>query len=198
MVLVDIFALVTAVLSFLAVYGAAQRCLSGFITATCQLRTNPSTENPSGPITGTVTFSQRVTATCRRLGTLCMHVQVQGLPQNVDNHYGLHVHESADLRNGCESFGPHYNPLGSNHGGPTDSLDMRHMGDFGNLRLNSRGDVDVTLTDYLANLSGNNGIIRRGLVLHAMRDDLGLGGIPASLTTGNSGARLACCEILQT
>ncbi|KAL3882052.1 hypothetical protein ACJMK2_028427 [Sinanodonta woodiana] len=196
---VIISALATVVLSFLTVNGAAQlSCPSGFITAECQLRTNPSTANPPHQITGTVTFRQRVTASCRRLGMLVMRVQVEGLQRNADGQYGLHVHESADLTNGCESYGPHYNPIISDHGGPTDSFDMRHMGDFGNLRLNERGQVDQTSTDYLANLLGRHNIIGRGLVLHAMRDDLGLGGVPASLTTGNSGARLACCEIRQT
>jgi Cu-Zn family superoxide dismutase len=32
----------------------------------------------------------------------------------------------------------------------------------------------------------------RGIVIHADKDDLGLGGSPLSNTTGNSGDRLAC------
>ncbi|VDM44030.1 unnamed protein product, partial [Toxocara canis] len=41
-------------------------------------------------------------------------------------------------------------------------------------------------------LSGPFSIFGRAIVVHAMQDDLGLGGVPASLTTGNAGARVAC------
>ncbi|KAL3882050.1 hypothetical protein ACJMK2_028425 [Sinanodonta woodiana] len=196
---VIVCALVAVVLPFLTVSGIAPTsCPSKQVTAECQLQTNPSTENPPSQITGTVTFRQSVTADCRRLGILNMQVGIQGLIRNENSLYGLHVHQSPDISNGCESMGPHYNPLGSNHGAPTDSFDMRHLGDFGNVHLNSDGLVNITRTDLLANLVGPNSIIGHGLVLHAMRDDLGLGGVAASLTTGNAGARLACCVIRQT
>ena len=42
---------------------------------------------------------------------------------------------------------------------------MRHLGDFGNVHLNSDGLVNITRTDYLANLVGQNSIIGRGLVV---------------------------------
>ena len=38
-------------------------------------------------------------------------------------------------------------------------------------------------------------IIGRGLVIHEDPDDLGLGGDKTSLTTGNSGKRIACAVI---
>ncbi|KAL3882051.1 hypothetical protein ACJMK2_028426 [Sinanodonta woodiana] len=194
-----ITALVTAILSSLTVYSADETsCPSRYVRAECQLQTNPSTVNPPSQITGIVTFSQRVTSSCRRLGSLNMNVRISGLQPNANRSYGLHVHQSADLTNGCESMGPHFNPLGALHGGPTDSFDMRHVGDFGNVHLNLFGQVNTLRTDYLANLVGNQSIIGRGLVLHAMTDDLGLGGVPASLTTGNAGARLACCVIQRT
>jgi len=38
-------------------------------------------------------------------------------------------------------------------------------------------------------------IVGRSIVVHAGEDDLGLGGATDSLTTGNAGARVACCKI---
>ena len=40
-----------------------------------------------------------------------------------------------------------------------------------------------------------NNIIGRSIVVHADEDDLGLGGVADSKTTGNAGARVACCKI---
>ena len=41
-------------------------------------------------------------------------------------------------------------------------------------------------------------IVGRGLVIHSDEDDFGLGGHPESLTTGNSGKRIACATIIYT
>ncbi|OMH82035.1 Superoxide dismutase [Cu-Zn] [Zancudomyces culisetae] len=41
----------------------------------------------------------------------------------------------------------------------------------------------------------NNDFNRRGLVVHAQRDDLGKGGNSTSLETGNAGGRVGCCVI---
>ena len=82
-----------------------------------------------------------------------------------------------------------------NHGAP-DAVD-RHVGCLGNVEADSAGKVSVTFTDHLATLLGAIDITGRSLVIHEDEDDLGLGGHPSSLTTGNAGARLGCCVITE-
>merc|ERR1711911_143674 len=73
---------------------------------------------------------------------------------------------------------------------PTASV--RHVGDLGNITATDSGVATVDINDSLIQLSGENSIIGRTVVVHADPDDLGKGGVPLSLTTGNAGARVAC------
>jgi len=104
--------------------------------------------------------------------------------------HGFHIHQSGDLREGCNSLCYHFNPCGKNHGGLKDK--QRHVGDLGNIEPNSHGDVNKTMKDTKIKISGKNSIIGRSLVIHAVRDDLGKGDNAESLKTGNSGKRIAC------
>ena len=78
-------------------------------------------------------------------------------------------------------------------GGRTSAV--RHVGDLGNIFANKKEIANIHIFDRLVTLRGNIKVIGRGLVIHAKRDDLGLGGNEGSRTTGNAGARLACCVI---
>ncbi|XP_051169469.1 superoxide dismutase [Cu-Zn] [Leptopilina boulardi] len=113
--------------------------------------------------------------------------EVTGLKKGL---HGFHIHEFGDNTNGCTSAGPHFNPSGMDHGGPTDSV--RHVGDLGNVEASGDGVAKVNITDKQIQLKGNNNIIGRTLVVHGDPDDLGKGGHELSKTTGNAGARLAC------
>lgn len=86
--------------------------------------------------------------------------------------------------------GGHYNPQGKTHGGPTD--DVRHVGDLGNVSVDTDGTCKYEIQDKLIMLYGETTVIGRSVVVHANEDDLGKGGHADSLTTGNAGARLAC------
>ncbi|XP_076294278.1 superoxide dismutase 1 [Lasioglossum baleicum] len=112
---------------------------------------------------------------------------VSGLQKGL---HGFHIHEFGDNTNGCTSAGPHFNPLGKDHGGP--QADVRHVGDLGNVEAGADGVAKVNITDKLIQLQGEHSIIGRTLVVHADPDDLGKGGHELSKTTGNAGARLAC------
>ena len=106
--------------------------------------------------------------------------------------HGFHIHQFGDHTNGCTSTGGHYNPLGVDHGGPTDPDTSRHFGDLGNVIADANGVAEVNITDTLVSLIGVNSVIGRAVVVHAGEDDLGRGTFPDSKTTGHAGARLAC------
>ncbi|XP_032669285.1 superoxide dismutase [Cu-Zn], chloroplastic-like isoform X2 [Odontomachus brunneus] len=112
---------------------------------------------------------------------------IHGLAEGL---HGFHVHEKGDLINGCTSAGAHFNPENVTHGAPEDTI--RHVGDLGNIQANSDGEAVINITDNIISLSGPHNIIGRSIVVHSGEDDLGKGNHTLSLTTGNSGDRLAC------
>src|SRR5687768_5687449 len=85
------------------------------------------------------------------------------------------------------SIGPHFNPFGKKHGGPTDT--ERHAGDLGNVTAGGDGVAKIDLKDTQISLSGKLSVVGRTMVVHADPDDLGKGGHELSSTTGNAGAR---------
>uniref|UniRef100_A0AA96PMZ5 Superoxide dismutase [Cu-Zn] n=1 Tax=Medicago sativa TaxID=3879 RepID=A0AA96PMZ5_MEDSA len=104
--------------------------------------------------------------------------------------HGFHIHALGDTTNGCNSTGPHFNPLKKDHGAPTD--DERHAGDLGNIVAGPDGVAEISIKDEKIPLSGVHSILGRAVVVHADPDDLGRGGHELSKTTGNAGARVAC------
>ncbi|XP_072352601.1 extracellular superoxide dismutase [Cu-Zn] [Scyliorhinus torazame] len=115
------------------------------------------------------------------------YFQLSGFPLDPGQpRRAIHVHQFGDLSGGCSSTGPHYNPRNVNH--------PHHPGDFNNFQVR-HGTIVEHLRDLRAELYGAESIVNRGLVIHEHEDDLGLGGNPGSLQSGNSGRRLACCTI---
>ncbi len=108
-----------------------------------------------------------------------------------DGEHGFHIHEYGDLTDGCESACAHFNPYGKTHGG-LDSK-VRHEGDLGNITSRD-GRAKGTLMAKTLSLNPKSPtfIVGRMIIVHADRDDLGLGGDEESLKTGNAGKRLAC------
>ncbi|CAF0822838.1 unnamed protein product [Didymodactylos carnosus] len=101
--------------------------------------------------------------------------------------HGINIHEFGDLSSGCDSCGDHYNPFRKSHGGPTDS--ERHVGDLGNVVADEYGSARFRLLNRFVKVSD---IIGRSFVVHANKDDYGLGDNYLSKMTGNSEPRLAC------
>ncbi|WAR07514.1 SODC-like protein [Mya arenaria] len=170
-------------------------CVERPVQAICRLRPNPTLMSSEyRDIQGIVIFTQRIT--CFGHYSLQVKINIAGLPANGTwDYHGIHVHESGDMSRGCESMGPHYNPYGTAHGSPRDPESRRHVGDFGNVVKDPFGNIQGALFDNIASLVGRTSILRRGVVLHEMQDDLGRGINRESLRTGNAGRRLACCVI---
>lgn len=119
-------------------------------------------------------------------------INLEGLKKS--GKHGFHVHEAGDLSSQCDSACAHFNPYNKIHGCPKSK--NRHVGDLGNLVTDETGRAIYRMTDKQIKLRGpKSNIIGRGLVIHADEDDCGLGGDEASLTTGNSGKRIACAVI---
>lgn len=110
---------------------------------------------------------------------------IRGL--NPNQEHAIHIHETGDLSEGCDSCCAHYNPHNKNHGGPN-SLE-RHVGDLGNILANAEGIAEFKIVDSLVKVYS---VIGRSVIVHADPDDLGLGGHSDSLKTGHAGKRIGC------
>lgn len=119
-------------------------------------------------------------------------VHLTGLRPN--QHHALHVHQYADLSEGCSSFGGHYNPLDMPHGAPN-VTEKYHMGDLGNIVADENGNVMHHITSQDLKLYGKNSILGRGCMIHEGKDDLGKGEEDGSHTHGNAGSRMGCGAI---
>lgn len=135
--------------------------------------------DPKTDINGVIYFTEQD-------NLIRIHGEIKNL---IPGKHGFHVHESGNLTHCCTSLKGHFNPTNSVHGGP--NSDIRHVGDLGNIDVNSEGVANIDFTDHLIKLNGTNSIIGRSLVIHEDEDDLGLGGNAESLKTGNAGTRIA-------
>lgn len=140
-----------------------------------------------GKIRGKVIFTEIID-----LGIVEIDIDLVGLSRN--GVHGFHIHQYGDISEGCASMCAHFNPYGKKHGGPNSK--ERHLGDLGNIEADAYGRVRTKLVDRAIKLHGSRtNIVGRGLVIHADKDDLGLGGNAERLITGNAGKRIACAVI---
>jgi Cu-Zn family superoxide dismutase len=109
---------------------------------------------------------------------------VSGLQPN--SQVGFHIHEAGDCSSddGMSAKG-HFNPEGKPHGNPASR--ERHAGDMPMLMADAGGNASISAElDVITVASGPNGIVGRGLIVHAQPDDY------KTQPTGNAGARSAC------
>jgi superoxide dismutase, Cu-Zn family len=118
-------------------------------------------------------------------GGVSFHIAASGLPHGL---HGIHVHAigRCDPRN-FASAGPHWNPLGKQHGlnnpaGP-------HAGDLPNVEVAANGALSATVTLAGASMASLLDADGAALVIDASADDY------VTDPSGNSGAGIACAVI---
>lgn len=130
-------------------------------------------------VTGTVRFLQQE-------GGVQVSAAVTGL---TPGKHGFHVHEKGDCSDPeGKSAGGHFNPGGHSHGAPGSAT--HHVGDLGNLEADENGNATLEQHLHGLQLTGEHGLIGRGLIVHADADDM------STQPTGNAGARVACGVIV--
>jgi Cu-Zn family superoxide dismutase len=115
-------------------------------------------------------------------------VNVSGLKPRFK--HAFHIHETGDLRRGCDSCCKHYNPDDNDHGDIDD--EDSHAGDLGNIETDDYG---VCIMELKTDKFYVDEIIGRSIIIHEDTEDLGNGNNKDSKTTGNSGKRIACAVI---
>ncbi len=108
--------------------------------------------------------------------------------------HGYHIHKAGDLRGeGCKLACDHWHKgAATQHGGPPPSNKPRHTGDLGNIEAKPGSYEHFLRGVTVEELYG------RSVIVHSDPDDYGKGGHEDSLTTGHSGARIACAIIGRT
>ena len=126
-------------------------------------------------------------------GTVHVNVKVSGL---APGKHGIHIHAIGACTPTFAAAGPHYNPLGHQHGllNPNGA----HAGDMPNLIVNEdgMGRLNAT-TDHVTISPGPTtlfdttpGAVGSAFIIHLNEDDQ-----LTDATNGNSGARIACAVI---
>jgi len=131
-------------------------------------------------VSGTLSFSTSN-------GQVSVTANIVGLPGSTS--FGIHVHTYGDISDTTtgNSAGGHFVGNGATtHGCPPSA--NRHAGDMGNWNANA-GSISQTKSFDIMQLTGDNSIIGRAVVVHSGTDDC------ATQPTGNSGSRLAFCVI---
>uniref|UniRef100_A0A096X912 Superoxide dismutase [Cu-Zn] n=1 Tax=Perinereis nuntia TaxID=460893 RepID=A0A096X912_PERNU len=171
----------TSLYATIAVLVSVTLCYGKVYHAKCEIES--SSGDPSVPLVGDLGLAYddvkgKTTITGRLAGFKT--------DDNITEH-GFHIHEHGKLGNQCKDAGGHYNPTNKTHGGPASA--ERHVGDLGNVKEDSSGEVQVNIEDSIVKLEGLNTVIGKAIVVHAKKDDF------MSQPTGDAGGRLGCCVI---
>jgi len=139
-------------------------------------------------IRGKILFHQ-----CSEYDPVHVLFDLEGIP---GKKHAIHIHEYADITEGCKSLGAHFNPYDDTHGSIYYKDQPRHAGDLiNNILFDQNGKFFYQYDDDMISLMPTNMgcITGRSVVIHESPDDLGRGigkSRKESLITGNAGNRI--------
>jgi Cu-Zn family superoxide dismutase len=105
--------------------------------------------------------------------------------------HGIHIHGVGKCEPPFTSAGPHFNPLGKQHG--FENQHGPHLGDLPNIDTPAAGTLRFEVLLPGVTLKGTNPLLDKGgssIVVHAARDDY------KTDPSGDSGSRIACGVIV--
>lgn len=134
---------------------------------------------PDTTVDGTVKFDADSN------GKVVMTIDIT-VPVKAGKTIAVHIHEHGNCGDTAKLAHGHWNPTGAQHG-KWGSASF-HLGDIGNIKLNSKGKGTMTLSTDLWTLGGNpdKNIIGKSIIVHGGMDDY------KTQPTGNSGGRIGC------
>ena len=134
---------------------------------------------PDTMVAGTVNFDTL------KMGKVKMRLDIT-VPSKAGKSVAVHIHEHGDCSNKAEMAHGHWNPTHSKHG-KWDSGDF-HLGDIGNVKLDSKGRGQLTLETFRWTLGGSwsKNILGKSIIVHGGVDDF------KTQPSGNAGTRIGC------
>jgi Cu-Zn family superoxide dismutase len=105
--------------------------------------------------------------------------------------HGIHIHGAGKCEPPFTSAGPHFNPLGKQHG--FENPHGPHLGDLPNIDTPAAGTLRFEVLVPGVTLKGANPLLDKSgaaIVIHAARDDY------RTDPAGDSGSRIACGVII--
>lgn len=118
-------------------------------------------------------------------GNVKMMIEIS-VPAKAGKNVAVHIHEHGDCGDKGNMAHGHWNPTNAQHG--KWGSDAFHLGDIGNIKLDSKGNGKLTVTTDLWTLGGTAGknILGKALIVHGGQDDY------KTQPTGNAGTRIGC------
>ncbi|HYK77961.1 MAG TPA: superoxide dismutase family protein [Daejeonella sp.] len=138
-----------------------------------------SATDPKLPVSGTVKFEQW------GAGQVKMVLDVT-VPSRANQMVAVHIHEHAMCGNAGADAHAHWNPTNQHHG--KWGSDSFHLGDIGNVELDSKGKGHFVLETNLWTIGGDStkNVLNHSIIVHGGVDDY------KTDPAGNSGPRIGC------
>ncbi len=108
------------------------------------------------------------------------------VPSKAGKNVAVHIHDHGDCGDSGMASHGHWNPTNAQHG--KWGIGSFHLGDIGNVKLDSKGKGSLTMETDLWSLGGtpDKNIIGHAIIVHGGEDDY------KSQPAGNAGARIGC------